>query len=69
MYFSFATSIYSIYYFFKIKEIMGTVVNGRASLGFHLRRLWFKESTINKRKMVAEKSYHLEEVKHIAPGV
>ena len=33
----------------KIKEIIGTVANGRAGLGLHPQCWWSKESTINKR--------------------
>ena len=54
---------------FKRKEIIGTVANGRASLGLHLQCWWSKESTINKRKMVSEEIHHLEEVRHIAAAV
>ena len=50
----------------KIKEIIGTVANGRASQGLHPQCWWSKESTINKRKMVLEEIHHLEEVTCIA---
>ena len=53
----------------KMKEIIGTVANGRASLGLHLQNLWSKESTITKRKKVSEEIHHLEEVRRIATVV
>ena len=43
----------------KMKEIIGTVANGRANLGLHQQRWQSKESTINKRKMVSEVIHHL----------
>ena len=53
----------------KIKEIIGTVANGRAGLGLHPQCWWSKESTIKKRKMVLEEIHHLEELTHIATAV
>ena len=53
----------------KMKEITGTVANGRASLGLHPQCWWSKESTINKRKMASEEIHHLEEVTRIATAV
>ena len=53
----------------KMKEIISTVENGRADLGLHPQRWWFKESTINKRKMVLEEIHHLEKVRRIAIAV
>ena len=53
----------------KMKEIVGTVENGRASLGLHRLRLWSKESTINKRKMLSEEIHHLEKVRCIATAL
>ena len=44
----------------KMKEIIGTMVNGRAGLDLHSQCWWFKEFTINKRKMVLEEIHHLE---------
>ena len=51
-----------------MKEIIGTVANGKAGLGLHSQRWWFKESTANRRKMVSEE-IHLEEVKRFATAV
>ena len=53
----------------KMKEIIGTVANRRAGLGLHPQLWWSKESKINKRKMVSEEIYHLEEVRCIATAV
>ena len=53
----------------KIKEIIGTVANGRAGLGLHSQQWWSKESTIDKRKMVSKEIHHLEEVMRIATAV
>ena len=36
----------------RMKEIIGTVANGKAGLGRHPQRWWSKESTANRRKMV-----------------
>ena len=52
-----------------MKEIIGTMVNGRAGLGLHPLRWSSKESTVNKRKMVSEEIHHLEEVRRIATAV
>ena len=49
---------------FRMKEIIGTVANGKEGLGLHPQRSWSKESTANRRKMVLEEIHHLEEVKH-----
>ena len=38
----------------RMKEIIGTVANGKAGLGLHPQRWWSKESTANRRKMVSE---------------
>ena len=53
----------------KMKEIVGTVANGRAGLGLHPHRWWSKGSTINKRKMVSEEIHHLEDVTCIATAI
>ena len=53
----------------KMKEIIGTVANGRAGLGLHPQCWWPKKYTINKRKMVSEEIHRLEEVTHIAASV
>ena len=53
----------------KMKEIIGTVVNGRTGLGLHPQRWWPKDSTINKRKVISEEIHHLEEVMCIAIAV
>ena len=53
----------------KMKEIIGTVTNGRAGLDFHPQHWWSEESSINKRKMVLKEIDHLEEVKYIATVV
>ena len=47
----------------KIKEIIDTVANRRAGLGLLPLHWWFKESTINKRKMVLEEIHYIEEVR------
>ena len=51
---------------FKMKEIIGTVANGRAVIGLHPQHWWSKESIINKRKMVSEEIHHFEEAMRIA---
>ena len=53
----------------RMKEIIGTVANGKAGLGLHLQRWWSKESTANRRKMVSEEIHHLEEVRRFATAV
>ena len=55
----------------KMKEIIGTVTNGRAGIGLHPQRWWSQESTIDKRKMVPEEIHHiyLEEVRPFATAV
>ena len=53
----------------KMKEIIGTVANGRAGLGLYRQYWWSKESTINIRKIVSEEIHHLEEVTRIVTGV
>ena len=53
----------------RMKEIIGTVANGKAGLGLPLQRWWSKESTANRRKMVLEKIHHLEEVRRFATPV
>ena len=53
----------------RMKEIIGTVANGKAGLGLHPQRWWSKESTANRRKMVLEEIHHLEEVRHFAIAV
>ena len=45
------------------------MANGRVGLNLYSQRWWFKESTINKRKMVSEEIHHLEEVWHVATAV
>ena len=53
----------------RMKEIIGTVANGKAGLGLHPQRWWSKESTANRRKMVSEEIHHLEEVRRFATAV
>ena len=53
----------------KMKEIIGTVANGKAGLGLHPQCRWSKESMANRRKMVSEEIHHLEEVKRFATAV
>ena len=50
----------------RLKEIIGTVANGKAGLGLHPQRWWSKESTANRRKIVSEEIHHLEEVRRFA---
>ena len=38
----------------RMKEIIGTLANGKAGLGLHPQRLLSKESTLNRRKMASE---------------
>ena len=52
-----------------MKEIIGTVANGKAGLGLHPQHWWSKESTANRRKMVLEEIHHLEEVRRFATAV
>ena len=52
-----------------MKEIIGTVANGKVGLGLHPQCWWSKESTLNRRKMVSEEIHHLEEVRHFATAV
>ena len=51
-----------------MKEIIGTMANGRVGLGLQTQHWWSKESTIN-REMVSEEIHHLEEVRRIATAV
>ena len=53
----------------RMKERIGTVVNGKAGLGLHPLRWWSKESTTNRRKMMSEEIHHLEEVRRFATAV
>ena len=53
----------------RMKEIIGTVTNGKAGLGLHPQRWWSKESMLNRRKMVLEETHHLEEVRRFATAV
>ena len=53
----------------RMKEIIGTVVNGKAGLSLHPLRWWSKESTLNRRKMVSEEIHYLEEVRRFATAV
>ena len=53
----------------RMKEIIGTVANGKAGLGLHPQCWWSKESTLNRRKMVSEEIHHLEEVRGFATAV
>ena len=52
-----------------MKEVIGTVVNGKAGLSLHPQHWLSKESTENRRKMVSEEIHHLEEVRHFATAV
>ena len=47
----------------RMKEIIDTVANGKAGLGLHSQHWWSKESTANRRKMVSEEIYHLQEAR------
>ena len=53
----------------RMKEIIGTVANGKAGLGLHPQHWWSKESTLNRRKMVSEEIHPLEEVRRFATAV
>ena len=53
----------------RIKEMIGTVANGKAGLDLHPQRCWYKESTSNRRKMVSEEIHHLEEVRRFATAL
>ena len=53
----------------RMKEIIGTVANGKAGLGVQPQCWWSKESTANRRKMVSEEIHHLEEVRRFATVV
>ena len=53
----------------RMKEIIGTVANGKAGLGLHPQHWWSKESTASKGKMVSEEIHHLEEVRNFATAV
>ena len=53
----------------RMKEIIGTVANGKAGLSLHPQRWWSKKSTSNRRKMVSEEIHHLEEVRCFATAV
>ena len=53
----------------RVKEIIGTVANGKAGLALHPQRWWSKESTLNRRKMVSEEIHHLEEVRRFPTAV
>ena len=52
-----------------MKEIIGTVVNGKVGLGLHPQRWRSKESTLNRRKMVSEEINHLKEVRRFATAI
>ena len=52
-----------------MKEIIGTVANGRAGLGLHPQYWWSNEFSINKRKMISERIHHLEEVTRIVTAI
>ena len=53
----------------KMKDIIGTVANGRSCLGLYPLRWWSKGSTVNKRNMTSEEIRYLEEIRRIAPAV
>ena len=53
----------------RMKEIIGTVANGKTGLRLHPQRWWSKESTANRRKMESEEIHHLEEVWRFATAV
>ena len=53
----------------RMKEIISTEANGKASLGLHPQRWCSNESSSNRRKMVSEEIHHLEEVGHFATSV
>ena len=52
-----------------MKEIIGTVANGKASQGLHPQRWWSKESMANRRKMASEEIHHLEEIRRFATAI
>ena len=52
-----------------MKEIIGTVANGKVGLGLYPQHWWSKESMLNRKKMVSEEIHHLEEVRHFATAV
>ena len=45
------------------------MANGRAGLRHHPKCWWFKESTLNNRKIVSDEIHHPEEVRPIATAV
>ena len=53
----------------RMKEIIGTVANGKAGLGLHPQSWWSKESTANRRKMLSEEIHYLEKVRRFATAV
>ena len=53
----------------RMKEIIGTVANGKAGLGLHPQCWWSKESMANRRKIALEEIHHLEEVRHFTTAV
>ena len=53
----------------RIKEIIGTVANGKAGLGLHPQRWWSKEFRANRKKMASEEIHHLKEVRRFATAV
>ena len=53
----------------RMKEIIGTVANGKASLNRHPQRWWSKESMLHRRKMVSKEILHPEEVRCFATAV
>ena len=53
----------------RMKEIIGTMANGKAGLSLYPQCWWSKESTLNRIKMVSEEIYHLEEVRRFAIAV
>ena len=53
----------------RMKEIIGTVANGKAGLDLHPQLWWSKESTANRRKMVSEEIHYLEKVWRFATAV
>ena len=53
----------------RMKEIIGTVANGKVGLALNPQRWWSKESTANRRKMMSGEIHHLEEVRRFATTV
>ena len=53
----------------RMKEIIGTVANGKVGLGLYTQRWWSKESTSNRRKMVCKEIHHPQEVRRFATAV